>query len=93
MMSLKMPFVAVTLLAFVACGNVCAETPQPSKDKADKPLAVAIFSRNKTRDAGYEKYEYAAAYGDEALYGDEPAGAEEDDGKNDDAEKHRQAQG
>ncbi|MBU4252347.1 MAG: PEGA domain-containing protein [Candidatus Omnitrophica bacterium] len=56
MMSLKIPFIAVTLLAFVACGNVCAETPQPSTDKVDKPLAVAIFSRNKTRDAGYEKY-------------------------------------
>ena len=56
MMSLKIPFVAVALLAFIASGKVCAETPQPSTDKADKPLAVAIFSRNKTRDAGYEKY-------------------------------------
>ncbi|MEI7999339.1 MAG: PEGA domain-containing protein [Candidatus Omnitrophota bacterium] len=53
MKSLKVPLIAIALLAFFAFGNVFADTPQLS---TNKPLSVAIFSRNKTRDANNDKY-------------------------------------
>lgn len=48
--------IATVLLAFLVTGKVYAEEQQTSAGQEEKPLAVAIFSRNKTRDANYEKY-------------------------------------
>jgi len=54
--SLKISLIVGVFLVFVTCGKVGAQIAQPAADKADKPLVVAIFSKNMTRDASYDKY-------------------------------------
>ncbi|MFH0754845.1 MAG: PEGA domain-containing protein [Candidatus Omnitrophota bacterium] len=56
MMLLKRSLIAGVLLTLLASANVYAVEQQPPVAQEEKPLAVAIFSRNKTRDANYEKY-------------------------------------
>lgn len=48
--------IATVLLAVLVTGKAYAEEQQASAGQEEKPLAVAIFSRNKTRDANYDKY-------------------------------------
>ena len=45
------------LLSFIALKEAMhSRFNKMLQEKSDHPLAVAIFSRNKTRDASYDKY-------------------------------------